>query len=125
MMSSVREVNLPGADDDVDSPAGRRIASWMLAVTVGSVPIVAAVIGKLRGDFLGQVDCRTQGPYDCSYDANLAAAYGAIVGLLFLVGVTGGWVLARRWPRAGIAICSVVLVAWLAVAALLIAATRT
>ena len=125
MMSSVHERNVPETHDDVDPPADRRIANWMLAATVGSVPIVAAVIWVLRGDFLNQVDCRTQGPYDCAYDANLAAAYGAIVGLIFLIGAVGAWVLARRWPRAGALVGSVVLVAWLAVAAVLIAATRT
>ena len=125
MMSSVHELNLPGKHDDVDPPADRRIANWMLAATVSSVPIVAAVMWVLRGDFLDQIDCRTQGPYDCAYDANLAAAYGAIVGLLFLIGAAGAWALARRWPRTGAAIGSVVFVAWLAVAAMLIAATRT
>lgn len=124
-MSSAHELNLPAAHDDADPPADRRIVNRMLAATVGSVPMVGAVMWVLRGDFLDQVDCRTQGPYDCAYDANLAAAYGAIVGLVFLIGAAGAWALARRWPRAGAAIGSVVLVGWLAVAAVLIAATRT
>jgi hypothetical protein len=86
MMSSAHELNLPAVHDDADPPADRRIVNWMLAATVGSVPIV---------------------------------------GLLFLIGAAGAWALARRWPRAGAAIGSVVLVGWLAVAAVLIAATRT
>ena len=124
-MSTAYELNLPAVHDDADPPADRRIVNWMLAAIVGSVPIVGSVMWVLRGDFLDQVDCRTQGPYDSAYDANLAAAYGAIVGLLFLIGAAGAWALAHRWPRAGAAIGSVVLVGWLAVAAVLIAATRT
>ncbi len=89
-MSSVHELNRAAAQhNNVDMPADRRIANWMLAATVGSVPIVGAVMWLLRNDSLGQIDCRTQGPYDCAYDANLAAAYGAIVGLLFLIGAVG------------------------------------
>ena len=125
-MSNVDERLAPsrGEHRDLDERA-RRAASRLLAAQAISVPIVAGLMWWLRRSFLDGVDCTTLGPYDCGYDGGLAAAYGVVVGCLFLIAGAGAWAISRRSPRAGLVAGGLVAAAWLVIAAVLLAATRT
>jgi len=104
----------------------RRISARLAGATAGSIPVVAAVMWFCRRWSLQSgLPCQAQGPYDCGYDADLAAVYGAVAGLAFTIVTGAAFLLGRRFPRLGAALTAAGVAAWTVVAFLLVRATMT
>jgi hypothetical protein len=104
----------------------RRMSAWLLGIVAASTPVVGGVMWFCRRWSLeAGLPCQARGPYDCGYDADLAAVYGAVAGLAFTVAAGVGFLLGRRFPRLGTALAGTSAVAWVIVATLLIRATTT
>jgi len=101
-------------------------ARTFLFTTALSIPVVAALMWTFRRHELSSgLPCEARGTQGCSYDANLAAGYGAVVGVgaLCLVAVTAG--LLKRWPGPASVISALLFAGWLLVAAILIRGTQS
>ena len=104
----------------------RRISAWLAGAVAASIPIVGTLMWFCRRWSLeAGLPCQARGPYDCGYDADLAAVYGGALGLAFAAVAAAGFLLAGRFPRLGTALVTSSFVAWMIVAILLVRATTT
>lgn len=88
-----------------------------------SIPVVAGLMWWMRRrSFETGLPCEARGPYGCSYDENLAAVYGAIVGTGFLIGALAVHFFARRFSGFRF-LAPVIGAVWLVCATLLLDAT--
>jgi hypothetical protein len=104
----------------------RRMSAWLLGIVAASTPVVGGVMWFCRRWSLeAGLPCQARGPYDCGYDADLAAVYGAVAGLAFTIVTGAAFLLGRRFPLLGAALAAAGVAAWTVVAFFLVRATMT
>ncbi len=67
--------------------------------------------------------CDARGTWGCTYDANLAAVFGIVVGVLAVSAALVAYLASGRLPRVSLAMAALTSLLWLAAAAVLIRGT--